>query len=206
LPRLNESRAALGISPDAILVLALGRMIEVKGLHILASAADRFMNSRPKVHLVIAGDGPMRPEIEAIIGRAASRDRIHLTGALPRIEVARLMAEADLFVNPGIVDSRGRAEGLGITTIEAMASGLACVGSRVGGIAETIVDGQTGLLVPPGDQPVLAEAIGRLIDDSALRTRMGQTARQVARDRFAWPVLAGQVGEVYRRVSSEFTL
>jgi glycosyltransferase involved in cell wall biosynthesis len=199
-PRTGEMRTRLGIPSDATVVLALGRHIEVKGLHVLAAAADSFLGSRPHAHLVIAGDGPMRGQIADIVGRSASRERIHLPGALPRADVAKLMAEADLFVNPGVVDSGGRAEGLGITTIEAMASGLACVGSRVGGITETIVDGETGLLVPPGDGAELATTIGRLLDDADLRRRMGEAARRVGRERFTWRVLAGQVAGVYGEV------
>lgn len=198
--RFNDIRTRLGIPADATVILALGRLIEVKGIHVLAATADAILASRPNAHLVIAGDGPIRGEIEAIVARAAARDRIHLTGALPRAEVARLMAEADLFVNPGVIDSGGRAEGLGITTIEAMASGLACVGSRVGGITETIEDGVTGLLVPPADPAALAGAIGGLIDDVDRRRGMGEAGRRVARERFTWPVLAGQVASVYREV------
>jgi glycosyltransferase involved in cell wall biosynthesis len=199
-PRLNESRTRLGIPADATVILALGRMIEVKGLHVLAGAADAFLASRPHAQLVIAGDGPMRGEIEAVVARATSRDRIHLTGALPRADVARLMAESDLFVNPGIVDANGRAEGLGITTLEAMASGLPCVGSRVGGITETIVDGETGVLVPPGDGTALADTIARLVDDASTRRRLGEAARRVAREHFTWRVLARQVSDIYAEV------
>jgi type III pantothenate kinase len=81
-----------------------------------------------------------------------------------------------------------------------MASGLPCVGSRVGGISETIVDNVTGLLVPPADTAALAGAVGRLTDDADLRRRMGAAARDVARERFTWPVLAGQVAAVYQEV------
>jgi glycosyltransferase involved in cell wall biosynthesis len=195
--RSGESRTLLNIPQDATLIVALGRMIEVKGLHVLAAAADDLLATRPNAHLVIAGDGPMRPQIQDLVSRAACRDRIHLPGALSRARVAQLLADADLFVNPGIVDSTGRAEGLGITTIEAMASGLPCVGSRVGGIAETIIDGATGFLVPPSDRSELVRAIGRLIDDAELRKRMGAAARKVAGERFTWPVLAKQVVQVY---------
>jgi phosphatidylinositol alpha-1,6-mannosyltransferase len=197
LPRSGESRRMLNVPQDAIPIVALGRMIEVKGLHILASVADDLLATRPNAHLVIAGDGPMRPQIQDLVSRAACRDRIHLPGALPRARVAQLLADAELFVNPGIVDSTGRAEGLGITTIEAMASGLPCVGSRVGGIAETIVNGVTGFLVPPGDRSELVRAIGRLIDDAELRTQMGAAAKRAAGERFTWPVLAKQVVQVY---------
>jgi glycosyltransferase involved in cell wall biosynthesis len=199
LPRTSASRRELGIADDATLIVALGRMIEVKGLHVLVSAADRILDSRPRAHLVIAGDGPMRPEIERLVSLAATRDRIHLTGALPRARVAQLLADADVFVNPGIVDSGGRAEGLGITTIEAMASSLPCVGSRVGGIVETIVD-ESGFLVPPGDADALSAAVGRLADDCELRRRMGAAGQQLARARFTWGVLAGEVASIYREV------
>ena len=194
-------RASLNVPTGAPLLVALGRMIEVKGLQILVAAADRILANRANTHLVIAGDGPMRPQIQGLVESTQSRDRIHLPGALVRADVARLLAGADLFVNPGIVDSGGRAEGLGITTIEAMASGLACVGSAVGGIPETIVDGVTGLLVPPGDPEALAAAVSKLLDDTETRHRMSDAARIVARERFTWPVLAGSVAAVYRELA-----
>lgn len=203
VPRLFEVRSALGIPGNAIMVVALGRMIEVKGLHVLAQAADQFMAARPEVHLVIAGDGPQRGEIERLVQQSVCSTRIHLPGAMARRQVANLLADADLFVNPGVIDSRGRAEGLGITTIEAMASGLACVGSRVGGITETITEGVTGLLVPPGDAGVLARSIGQLVDDPALRRRMGMEAARIAQERFTWRVLARQVAGVYEEVLAE---
>jgi phosphatidylinositol alpha-1,6-mannosyltransferase len=202
-PRLNESRAALGIPHDATLILTLGRMIEVKGFHVLARVADRILAARLDAHLVFAGDGPQRPELESIVATQSSRPRIHFTGALPRHQVAKLFADADLFVNPGIVDSTGRAEGFGITTIEAMASGLACVGGNVGGIPETIVPNETGLLVIGGDEAQLVAAISRLIDDASMRKRMGQAAQQRAKDHFTWPVLADKVHQVYEQLLAQ---
>jgi glycosyltransferase involved in cell wall biosynthesis len=195
--RTGELRAALGIPPDARLVAAVGRMIELKGMHVLAEAAKRILHDRPDVHLVLAGDGPMRDEVRRIV---SNEPRVHLPGALVRTAVAELLAEADVFVNPGIVDRHGRAEGLGITSIEAMASGVPVVGSRIGGIAETITDGITGKLVPPGDVGALAEAVGGMLDDPELRARMGRHGRDVAQRHFAWSVLAGQVRHVYREL------
>jgi glycosyltransferase involved in cell wall biosynthesis len=103
-------------------------------------------------------------------------------------------------VNPGVVDSGGRAEGLGITTIEAMASGLACIGSSVGGIPETINDGVSGLLIAPGDEAELAKAVGRLVDDAPLRQAMGEAGLLRARERFRWKVLGGEVAGVYGKL------
>jgi hypothetical protein len=84
-----------------------------------------------------------------------------------------------------------------------MASGLAVVGSRVGGIPETMVDGVTGLLVPPGDVGALAAAVGRLLEDEPMRRRMGDAGRAMVKEKFAWPRLAEQVIEVYREVLAE---
>ena len=150
--------------------------------------------------VVIAGDGPARLQLDSILGRCAHHKRVHLPGAIGRQQVAQLLAESDLFVNPGIIDSNGRAEGLGITTIEAMASGLSVVGSRVGGIVETIFDNVTGLLIPPGDVGALAGAVGRLLDDPDLRRRMGAAGRDIARKQFAWPALAAKVAAIYSKI------
>ena len=192
---------ALGIPPDSLLVSAVGRMIDVKGFHILAEAADAFLNGRPHVHLVFAGDGPSRPEIESIVAQSPNRARIHFAGALHRQQVAQLLADSDIFVNPGVIDPNGRAEGLGITTIEAMATGLPVIGSRVGGISETIVDQLTGILVPPGDRNALSLAIGKLLDDPQMRARMGQHGQSIAKERFSWPALASEVMRVYSELS-----
>jgi phosphatidylinositol alpha-1,6-mannosyltransferase len=197
LPRSGEARASLGIATAATVVTAVGRMIEVKGMHVLAAAADGILAARPEVHIVFAGDGPNRPVVESIVANSPHRDRIRFPGALDRRQVAQLLAESDLFVNPGVIDRNGRAEGLGITTIEAMASGLAVVGSRVGGIVETIVDGVTGTLVPPSDPESLAEAVRGLLDNPALCHHMGQKAQELVRDKFTWRRLSAQVMRVY---------
>ena len=199
--RTGTSRLEWGIPEGSLVITAIGRMIEVKGFHILAASADGFLNARPEVHLIFAGDGPSRAEVEAIIARSPNRARIHFVGALHRRRVAQLLADSDIFVNPGVIDGNGRAEGLGITTIEAMASGLPVVASRVGGIPETIVNQMSGLLVPLGDPIALATAIRQLLDDPQRRASMGRQGRLIARQRFAWPALAARVMGVYTAVS-----
>jgi glycosyltransferase involved in cell wall biosynthesis len=199
-PDSSSMRGRLRVPEGVPLVTGIGRLIEVKGLHVLAQAADTILARHPEAHIVIAGYGPMQSQIEQAIARSQAKDRIHLAGTLDRRGVAQLLSESDLFVNPGVVDSNGRAEGLGITTLEAMASGLPVVASQVGGIPETMVDGVTGLLVPPGDNAALAGAIERLLGDVTLRRQMGAAGREHARRHFAWPVLAEQVAGVYREV------
>ena len=199
-PRDEARCSTWNIPEGSVLVAAIGRMIEVKGFHVLARAADEILNHCPSAHLIFAGDGPERSAIEKLVNATPHRGRIHFPGALLRLQVAQLMADSDLFVNPGIVDSQGRAEGFGITTIEAMASGLAVVGSRVGGIGETIEHDVTGLLVQPGDEKELAAAIVRLIDDAETRRRMGAAGQIRAKEKYSWTALAGEVVGTYREL------
>lgn len=199
LQRANELCSTWNIPPDATLITAIGRLIEVKGMHVLARSAKTVLEQCRSAHLVIAGDGPERSVVEKIVHANPHCSRIHLPGALSRRQVAQLMAASDLFVNPGIMDSQGRAEGFGITTIEAMASGLPVIGSRVGGIGETIEDGVTGLLVTPNNPAELASAIIRLANDPPLRRQMGHAGQAVARQKYSWTALAAQVADVYRQ-------
>ena len=170
-------------------------------MHVLAAASDRILAGRENARIIFAGDGPSRSAVQAIIDSSKHRARVYFTGALSRQQVAQLLVESDLFVNPGVIDRNGRAEGLGITTIEAMACGLPVVGSRAGGIVETIEDQVTGRLVHPGDAAALAAAVCDLLDDAELRRRMGRAGQNIAREKFTWPILAAQVMRVYEQVT-----
>ncbi len=198
--REGELRRRLGISERAQVVVAVARMVRFKGLHILLEAANAILAGRPESHLVLVGEGPEKPELERLAECSAHSRRIHLPGPFARADVAQLLAEADLFVNPGIVTSDGRVETLGIATIEAAACGLPAVGSRVGGIPETIEHDATGLLVESGDAAALASAVGALLDDPGRRSAMGRAARERAWQRFTWQALARKVVEVYQQL------
>jgi glycosyltransferase involved in cell wall biosynthesis len=198
-------RQKLGIPDEAAVVTFVGRMIELKGVRVLAEAASAILSKRPDVHLVMAGDGPSRPAIEATLRQSDVSERVHLPGALTLREVADVLADSDVFVSPGIVDSDGRAEALGLTVIEAMASRLPCVGTAVGGIAEIIQDGVTGLVVKPNDAAALASAAGELLDDADRRERMGLAAREWAHQHVTWRDLANRVAAVYKQVLDERT-
>ena len=125
---------------------------------------------------VIAGDGPDRPAVEGEVRRLGLQSVVRLAGE--RDDVGELLAKADLFV------LSSRSEGLPLSILEAMATGLPVVASRVGGVPELVVDGETGLLVPPGDPHALAAAIERLLDDPALRRRLGTAGRTRVSEHF----------------------
>ncbi|MCL6554424.1 MAG: glycosyltransferase [Firmicutes bacterium] len=142
--------------------------------------------------LVLIGDGPLRAELEAFCGRAGLTDRVTFLGA--RDDVPAVLGAADLFV------LASRWEGLPFAVLEAMCSGLPVVATRVGGIPEAVVDGETGLLVPPGDARALAEAIERLAADPRLRGQMGAAGRRRAEACFTEARMLAENADVYARL------
>jgi glycosyltransferase involved in cell wall biosynthesis len=168
-------RAALGAPDDEVVVLAVSRLVWHKGYPELAAA----MRMVPDAALWVAGErltSDRGPDMTALLRDAGLGARLRLLGH--RDDVADLMAAADLFVLPS------RFEGLPMSVIEAMLTGLPVIAANVRGPAEQVVPEVTGLLVPPGDAPALAAALQRLAADPALRARMGAAGRLRAVERY----------------------
>jgi glycosyltransferase involved in cell wall biosynthesis len=160
-------RAGYGVPPEVPLIVAVGRLAPEKGLDTLLGAFPIILARLPDAHLIVAGDGPERERLRALA--AENTERIHLIGQV--IAVAPLLAAADVVAIPS------RSEGQGIVALEAMAAGRAIVASRVGGLIETVRDGQTGLLVPPDATTPLADALSSLLIDCKLGVRFGNAGR-----------------------------
>jgi glycosyltransferase involved in cell wall biosynthesis len=170
-------RREMGVDPEAFLVVSVGRLVPVKGHAHLIDALPEVLRRRPDAAVLIVGDGPLRNDLE---GRARSLgvgDRVRFSGHLG--DVASVLGAADLFALPSL------NEGLGLALVEAMATGLAAVASRVGGVPEVVVDGETGLLTPPRDAGALAGAVLRLMEDAGERRRMGEAGRARVRQHFS---------------------
>jgi glycosyltransferase involved in cell wall biosynthesis len=168
-------RAALGAPDHRVVVLAVSRLVWHKGYPELAAA----MRMVPDAALWVAGErltSDRGPDMTALLRDAGLGARLRLLGH--RDDVAELMAAADLFVLPS------RFEGLPMSVIEAMLTGLPVIAANVRGPAEQVVPEVTGLLVPPGDAPALAAALQRLAADPALRARMGAAGRLRAVERY----------------------
>jgi glycosyltransferase involved in cell wall biosynthesis len=143
---------------------------------------------------LIAGDGPARGELEAAARAAGLGERARFLGA--RDDKARLLAACDVFCLPS------RHEGLGVAALEAMAAGRAVVATRVGGLGEAVVDGRTGLLVPPDDPLALAEALARVLGDRELRERLGRAGPERIGEGFRAEQMVAAYEELYRAVLS----
>jgi glycosyltransferase involved in cell wall biosynthesis len=147
----------------------------------------------PRPHrLILAGDGPLRRDLERLADELGVADRVVFLGDQPPAVVAKLLAGAVASVLPS------RDEPFGIAAVEAMAVGTPVVATPVGGLAEIVEHERTGLVVPVDDPSALAAALARLAGDPALRARLGDQGRACARDRFDWRTWAARYLEVLR--------
>jgi glycosyltransferase involved in cell wall biosynthesis len=169
-------------------LVTVGRLQRPKDPLTLVRALGRV---RSRFSAMIVGDGPGRPGLEAEIRRLGLERVVMLVG--DRSDVDELLARADVFV------LSSTSEGLPISILEAMAAELPVVASSVGGVAEAVADGETGLLVPPRDPVRLAAALERLLDDPVLRRRLGANGRERVREHFGLEAFQRAHVDVYRR-------
>ena len=159
--------------------LFAGRFVEKKGINVLAGAMRRMREAGDMTPLICAGDGPLRPMLEAL---ASEISGVELVGWLSQPALVARMESVRALLVPSVIASDGDAEGLPSVVAEAMARGCVVIGTTGGGIAEAVTDDVTGLLVPPGDPDALAAAMHRLNQAPGLAKRMAQAAFAVARE------------------------
>jgi glycosyltransferase involved in cell wall biosynthesis len=164
IPSGVEIPASVGEEAEPPEVLFAGRLSREKGILELVQAADGL-------NLVVAGDGPLREQVPGALG------------FVPHEELGPLYERAAVVACPS------HREGFGVVCAEAMAYGRPVVAGAVGGLLDLVVDGETGLLVPPRDVGALRAALQRLLGDRDLRQRLGAAARERIRQRFAWPAV-----------------
>ncbi len=165
-------------------ILHVARLVEVKGTRHLIGAFARVARRQADIELAIVGDGPLRAALQAQADSLGIGGRVRFLGALPYADVLGLMRKAAMLALPSVRTSTGRVEGLGMVLLEAAATGVPTIGSRIGGIPEGVLDGETGFLVPERDEEGLAARIEALLDDRNMRLSMGMRARALVEDRF----------------------
>jgi glycosyltransferase involved in cell wall biosynthesis len=179
-------RQEFGLVEDLV-ITTVGRLAVQKDPLTLLRAY-RILDPR-NAKVVIAGDGPLRKSVEQYVNRNMLRNRVLLAGTFHNVPA--LLVASDIFV------LASRWEGLPLTIIEAMMAGLPVVATGVGGVAELVEHGVTGIIVPPGNPEALAEAIRQLLEDADLRRRMGQAGRQRALERFTVNRMVAEVKTLY---------
>jgi len=201
----QEAKISLGFSPEAKIVLYVGRFDERKGIETLVRAvnASKWRND-PNLKLVIGGgsrpgqsDGIERERIESIVSELGLTEKTIFPGRIGDRELPFYYASADICVVPS------HYEPFGLVAIEAMASGTPVIASDVGGLQFTVVPEETGLLAPPKDVEAFAKAIDRILGDAQWRDRLGTNARKRVEKKFSWNGVASQLSDLYTQLIEE---
>ena len=178
-------------------VLFTGRLIERKGLEYLLHAVPMVL-AEHDVQFVITGNGDQRDRLVALRDELGLQQSVTFAGFLSKEDLQTEYSLCDVWVNPGIVDSWGDAEGLGVGSIEAYNYRKPVIASAVGGIPDTVIDGETGYLVPEKDSVILAEAICDLLSDPAKAKRFGSNGHRFAEKTFSWNSIIPRMEKIYR--------
>jgi len=182
---------------DGPLVAYGGRLVHEKGVQDLLAAVPSLRRRHPGLRLVVAGTGPAEPELRARARELRLGRAVTFTGFVPDADLAALVAAADCAVVPS------RYEPFGMVALEAAAAGTPVAVSDVGGLAEIVGHGRTGLRFTPGDPAALAEAVHTLLADPALGRRLVRAARAVLAAEYAWPRVAERTVRTYARAAAQ---
>ncbi|HEY8171601.1 MAG TPA: glycosyltransferase family 4 protein, partial [Dehalococcoidia bacterium] len=188
-PQRRSSKATLTIG-------TVSRLSPEKGLDVLLRAVALIRERGTVLDVALAGDGPSRRGLEQLTERLGLRERVRFLGHVEHRDVPRVLQEADLFAVPSTW------EGFGVSAVEASAMELPVVASNIHGLPDVVVDGETGLLVPPSDPGALAGAIERLAGDAELRATMGSAGRRYVERNYRWQDNVRLMESLYESVTS----
>jgi glycosyltransferase involved in cell wall biosynthesis len=176
--------------------VCVASLLPKKGHVHLVDALALLTQRRPGLRLELVGDGPERERIEGRARECGVADRLSVLGARSSEEVRATLAGAGVFALPSVRLPSGRMEGIPVALMEAMASGVPVVATRLSGIPELVEDGVTGLLVEPGDPRALATAMDRVLEDDALAAELAANARELVERSFSLTREAQRLGDL----------
>lgn len=183
-----------GTAGDPPVLLYHGRIDVRKGVFDLLEAVRLLLAEGRRLRLLVSGAGPDLDRLARRARRADLVDAVEVLGPVGYHDAPSVYRDGDVFVSPTW------AEGFSNTVLEAMASGLPVISTDVVGVVDCVRDGANGLLVAPRDPRALAGAVGRMLDDAALRHRLAETALRQVLAQWSWPVAAARIGAVYEEV------
>lgn len=171
--------------------ITVGRLAPIKNHAMMLRAFHEMSKTHPQVRLVIVGDGPERPALEAYVRQQRLEDNVTFPGF--RDDIDTLLPEADVFL------LTSHYEGISIALLEAMRAGLPAIGTTVGGIPETVIDGKTGLLVTPDGQEALVKAMAKLAASKSLRDEMGKQGYDYFMQEFSLATMLARYQQLYTK-------
>lgn len=184
-------RREFSFAPDDFLVGIVAALEDHKGHTYLIQASKILKAQAPKIKIVVVGKGSLRIELNRQVHDLGVEDIVYFLGF--REDVPRILASFDLFV------LSSHLEGMGSSLLDAMASRLPIVATRTGGIPEVVIDGETGLLVPPRDPAALAQAILTLYHDREMAGRLAERGFEVVHEKFSAEAMAWRVIDLYEQ-------
>ena len=192
-----------GIRSDGpVRLLTVGRLVQKKGHRYAIEAVADLVDAGRDIEYTIAGDGPLRAELEGLAESGGLGDRMRFLGAVDADQVRGLYRESDIFVLPSVIAADGDMEGIPVVLMEAMACGLPVVSTRHSGIGELVVDGESGLLAKEKDVDGLAAKVRQLIDKPEMYIRMARCAVECVRAGFDVEKLNGELEEKLSRLAA----
>ncbi len=202
-----QARQLLGVSPDVPLLLFVGRLQPLKGIDTLIRSAQWVHQVHPDVQVLIVGGGrepgdahetQERQRLQDLTAELGLTHQIQFITAQPQEALTQYYAAADVFVMPSHYES------FGMVVLEAMACGIPVVASKVGGLASTVLHGETGFLAPVGDDRAFAHAIQNVLATPSMRQSMSQAAYHRAQA-FTWPRIVERTQRLYQRLLRQYT-
>lgn len=184
------------------LILAVGRLVEKKGFNYLLEACALLREWGYEFTCTVIGEGPERKMLEAQRVRLRLEGQVSLSGSRPFSEVLASMRRASVFVQPSIIAHNNDRDGIPNVLLEAMAVGVPVVSTNISAIPEVVHHEETGLLVPQRDAIALAKALARLLDDTALRRRLADTAHRFVEAHFDDARNVGRLRELFERAAT----
>ncbi len=191
-PALREPRA-----DGRVTIGAVSRLSPEKGFEYLLRAVATLRDSGVVLDVVLAGDGPSRAALERLTDELGLRERVEFLGEMAHDAVPAVLQRLDIFAMPSTW------EGFGVSALEASAMELPIVASNIHGIPDVVLDGETGILVPPADVRALADAIAQLAGDAALRRAMGAAGRAFVEREYRWQDNAALMERLYAQVTAQ---
>lgn len=176
---------------DKTMLLTIANLVPSKGVDLVLLAMAELIHDYPNLHYVIVGGGKQRHKLEKLANTKGIKQHVSFEGPVPHQRAMEYMAQADIFA------MLSKNEGLGIVYLEAMVNGLPVIGSLGEGIADIIVDGQNGLLIPPHDVTALIGAVRTLIEEPTLAQQLGEKAKSDIETQYTWEIIAHKWINIY---------
>lgn len=188
-----------GASAPRAGIVFVGRLAEKKGVTHLLAAMHRLRGSVPGLQLRIVGDGPLRAGLERQAATLGLQESVEFLGARPPAEIPAFFQQARLFVMPSVIASTGDQEGLGLVAAEAMSCRCPVVAHDLAAVRDLVINDVTGLLVTPGDEAALADAMEKVLQSPELAARLAEAGQQHIHDNYSWQAVAARYRRIYEQ-------